>query len=249
MQDDDLIELFRSLDNGGPTDSPPYADDLWAELDLALTRQESSATEPLTSDADIIELRPRPQPRGTRFPTRGLLSAVAVAAAVLLLVLVLPFDQRDDVSTEATQPPDPTSTVAPTPSAQSAGPTPTVVPVPGPRLTVPADACQRYTESQPTLVDLAERAADGGVTVEDIEAAKTALLVLQADLIASGEYTDADTRGIDFALEALSEASIEIEMGLDQQAAGSLSAAVGAGSELLLPLGAGEEVAQLCVDG
>jgi hypothetical protein len=277
MRDDDLFELFRALDNGAPTDAPPYANDLWAELDEALTRQQSSGRKPPIADADIIELQrsadldaaitrqqssgrkppiadadiielqPRPDPGTTRFPMRGLAAAAVVVIAGLLLILALQFERAEDVIT--TQPPNPTSTVDPTASTQPASTTSSVVPIPGPRLTVPSEACQRYAESQPTLLDLSERAPDGNLTVEEIEAATTALSVLQADLSASGEYIDSDIRRIGAALEALKEASIEIQMGLHEQAAGSLSAASSSVEELLLPLGAGEDVAPLCVDG
>lgn len=233
MRDDDLFELFRALDDSAPTDSPAYADNLWAELDEALALQHNSGTKPPIADADIIELRPRPDPKTTRFPRRGLVAAAVIVIAGLSLILALRFEQPDGVTTVATQPPNRASTVVPTP---------------GPRLTVPLEACQRYAESQPNLADLAERAPDGTLTVGDIEAAATALSMLRADLVASGEYTDRDIRRIGATLEALEEASIEIEMGLNEQAAGSLFTASASVEGLLLPLGTGDEVAQLCVD-
>ena len=246
MRDDELFELFRALDNGAPTDPPPYTDELWADLDAKLTRQQNSGPKPPIANADIIELEPRPDPRSTRFPMRGLVAAAMVVITGLSLILALQFERPDSVIT--TQPPNPTSTVDPTPSTQPASTTSSVAPIPGPRLTVPSEACQRYATSQPTLVDLAERAPEGDLTVGDIEAATTALSMLQADLSASGEYTDRDIRRIGAALEALKEASIEIQMGLRQQAAGSLSAASGSVEEVLLPLGPGGDVAPQCVD-
>ena len=218
--DDDLFDIIRALDdNPADTEPPLYTDELWAELHHTLSREERKADARV---ADTIVLQPKiPRAAPPRSLPRRIAVAAAAVAATIAVIVSIDADRRESISTDET--PVPTVTVEPT-----------VVPIP------PAEACQRYVATEPTLADIQESLGRGLANEADFESAVAALATLQAELSTSDHYSAAELGSIDIAIATVRQASIEARLGQLEDASLSLTSAFTAFGDISLPPREGE---------
>jgi len=211
----DLRRVLSALDEGIEP-MPDYADELWAELAAGYESARHSAA---TADAhaeqrldtdggsiDVVVDLSRPLERRHGRGHNALVLAGAAAAIVVLVVSVFFAlrSGRDDGTNVATTP----------------GPDQTVTSI-DPVVTDQESACATYRAADPTVALLGQEALDG----ERVLSARDAVERLQADLAASGTADQLVVDRLASVIAILGQAALEIERGLDEQAARTIELA------------------------
>jgi hypothetical protein len=195
-----LRRLLQSLDAvDEPT--PPFADELWDELDAAYDAAAATPLDPAPDDTDVlvvVELEPASTRRGGR---RRAVLAAAIAAAFVALALtgVLQLPGR---------------------SSDTAGP----ADQPAPAVSV-EEACSRYRATAPSLSQLLIAIiSDESVSVDDVGRVRDALDQVRQALEAADPDANALRRYANGSAQ-LGQAQLEIERGLLPQAGQTLGSA------------------------
>lgn len=195
-----LRRLLQSLDAvDEPT--PPFADELWDELDAAYDAAEATPLDPAPDDTDVlvvVELDPA-SPRRAGRRRAGIAAAIAAGFIALALIGVLQLPGR---SNDTASPPD---QPAPADSVE--------------------DACTRYRATAPSLRQLVVAIiSDESVSVDDVGRLRDALDQVRQALEAADPDADALRRYADGSA-LLGQVELEIERGLLPQAGQTLGSA------------------------
>lgn len=189
-----LRRLFESLDAADEA-PPPFADELWDELDAAYDEAATTAHAAAPDEIDVVVAFEQPQAR-RRYSKRTLVAG-AVAAGIVLLasVGVWRLPDRDPDRADVTTDPD-----------------------------SPELACARYRAVDPSVADLLAAIAADDLVVENVQAARDALEELRQALETNGGLGVQRALGR-YALAAalLSQAEIEVDRGLLAQAERTLA--------------------------
>ena len=206
MNDREMIELLRLVDEQAGEVPSAFDAELWSDLQRTLHRtpgSASAATGAVLIGLDGAEVTKRRRLGGHSGLARVLTAAAALAAFVVGGLLLT----RRAADTPALS--DPVVTL----------PTSTV-----PRLTDPLAACERFVATGPDLNQLA-RTIDDVDASSDLDAAVVATSIYAADLAAAGSG-EATVATADRAVSALDQAVIELAAGALDRARGSIEFAI-----------------------
>ncbi len=194
-----LRRLLQSLDLGDePT--PPFADELWEELDAAYDAAVATPLQPANDDSDTVVVVDFDSVSPPRYGRRRVLVAAAVAAGFIALALAGPR--------------------LPTRSVDIAGP------LDPPALVVSSEqACFQFRASEPSVSDLvAAIASEEPISLDDVQVVREALDQLRAALEVAD--SDADTLSRYATGSALlGQVELEVERRLLSQAGRTLASA------------------------